>query len=412
MRKDLIPQDSAQQLRELMESPAVRAIRKANASDIGRLREFTESPAMRAIQALNATDVSRLVQAASEVHRNVQNVLQSPSWTRMIEQIESIRFTPNPEFISAISRLHEGISQLAVTIPPAVLPTAEALTRLAEQTAYAIRPFQSSLASLSSWQEILAQRMRMLNHAWAVEGEIGVSAIGFARLARISDAANSEEPYAGLVGELLSEELGEHVERDDANSPGARDVAAIEAGMRPELIAFPPHEYGRVVFAAGFRFKFAGAPVPQAMEGADPGAAFHPMHGFVLTEVEQRLRQMVEARLSDLEKTAWVKRRVPGAVRQRWTERQEEDRAAGRPVYPPVHYADFMDLADVICQGKNWSEAFESIFLNTEDFRVSMRRLHPIRKALAHSRPLGRADVLTLMSEATRILSALRVPVL
>lgn len=71
-----------------------------------------------------------------------------------------------------------------------------------------------------------------------------------------------------------------------------------------------------------------------------------------------------------------------------------------------------MDLADVIGQTNNWKQAFEPTFGNKDDLQVSLRRLHPVRLAIGHSRPLGRSDVLTLVSEATRVLRALGVNLL
>ena len=98
-------------------------------------------------------------------------------------------------------------------------------------------------------------------------------------------------------------------------------------------------------------------------------------------------------------------------MRKRWKERQEEDRSFGRPVYAPIQYADFMDLAHIVGQSNNWDEAFKPIFRDREDFMMSLRRLHPVRKAIAHSRPLGRSDVLTLVAEATRIFHVLGIRV-
>ena len=71
-----------------------------------------------------------------------------------------------------------------------------------------------------------------------------------------------------------------------------------------------------------------------------------------------------------------------------------------------------MDLADVIGRKDNWRETFEPIFRNRDDLMVSFHRLHPVRKAIAHSRPLGRGYVLILVSEATRIFNALGIRVL
>ena len=136
------------------------------------------------------------------------------------------------------------------------------------------------------------------------------------------------------------------------------------------------------------------------------------MHWRLLTELEQRLRHIVEKTLTELVGSNWIKQRVSQSVRQRWEERQENDRIAGRPVYATIQYADFMDLADVVGQTNNWDDVFQPIFQNREDFTVSLRRLHPVRKSIAYSRPLCRADVLTLVNEATRILGALGMRVL
>ena len=186
----------------------------------------------------------------------------------------------------------------------------------------------------------------------------------------------------------------------------------MRAGLNPELIAFPHATYPRVLFSAGFRLSFASVPVPQAIEEPDASAAFNPHHWQILNELEQKLRQVVELRLKDLSGSDWTRQRVPQTVRERWLARQQEDRAVGRSVYADIQYADFMDLAQVITRRDNWREAFQPIFKDPNDIAVSLRRLHPVRKALAHSRPLGRADVLTLISEATRIFRALGMRIL
>ena len=84
----------------------------------------------------------------------------------------------------------------------------------------------------------------------------------------------------------------------------------------------------------------------------------------------------------------------------------------GRPVYAAIQYADFMDLADVIARRDNWREVFRQVFPDSADITTAFRRLHPIRKAIAHGRPLSRVDTLTLISETVRIFHALRLTVL
>ena len=256
----------------------------------------------------------------------------------------------------------------------------------------------------------MIDRIATLQPPWVLLDRLDQSMMGFARLSRLSDAVHTSRPYSESVGELVANELGVGVEADLCDdTPIERDETAVKAGLSPELIAFPPATYSEVVFAAGFKFHLPLTPVPQAAESPDPGAVFDPMHGAVLTTLEQRLRHIVEERLTGLDGPNWFKHRVPEAVRERCLVRQAEERRTDRPVFDSIQYADFMDLADIIRRKDNWREAFKSTFHNREDFSLSLYRLHPVRKAIAHSRPLGRADVLTLVSEASRIFRALGV---
>ena len=279
--------------------------------------------------------------------------------------------------------------------------------------------YRVSTSSISDWQANLTAHMHAAVHfrevlkaSWALPDRLDQSTIGFARLSRLSDAARTAKPYSTPVAELFTEELGSAAEFLPGQNANERDAAAIHAGLKPELIAFLPAVYSDVVLAAGFGFRITPMAVPQAVESGDPGATLDPMHWRVLTELEQRLRHVVEETLTKLDGSHWLKRRVPPSMRQRWEERQEGDRTAGRPVYAAIQYADFMDLADIVGRSDNWREAFQRIFRNKEDFITSLHRLHPVRKAIAHGRPLGRADVLTLVAEVTRIFGVLGIRVL
>ena len=236
--------------------------------------------------------------------------------------------------------------------------------------------------------------------------------MGLARLSNLSNFVHMEDPFSRSVAELLGRELGDANTVELGANANERDEAAMRAGLNPELIAFPRATYDRVLISAGFTLSFASVAVPKALESPDLDPAFNPQHWQLLTELEQRLRQEVEHRLEKLVGSHWAKQRIPQSVRKRWMDRQNQDRADGRTVYSAIQYADFMDLTDVITRRDNWREAFQAIFRDRDDIAISLRRLHPVRKALAHSRPLGRADVLTLVSEATRIFRALGIRVL
>ena len=151
-------------------------------------------------------------------------------------------------------------------------------------------------------------------------------------------------------------------------------------------------------------------PIPEAVESPDPDACFGPVFWCLLTNIEQHLRVTIEKNLTELSGSNWIRQRVPENMRKRWEQRQKEDRRTNRLVYSLIYYADFMDLVSIIIRRDNWREVFKSIFKSESEIQISLKRLHPIRKSIAHSRPLSKDDILTLASEANQILSALGVP--
>ena len=366
-------------------------------------------PTATEIASINAALNAALLPTATEIASI--NAAVNASLLPTVTKIASINAAVNASLLPTVTK----IASINAAVNASLLPTATEIASINAALARAVEPYWAVIASVSAWEASLTARMAALGNPWALQDRLDQSMRGFARLSRLSDAVHTSRPYSEPVGELVANELGVGVEADlYDDTPIERDENAVKAGFNPELIAFPTAAYSEVVLAAGFKFRFTPAPVPQAVESPDPGAVFDPMHGAVLTTVEQRLRHIVEERLSGLVGPNWFKRRVSEAVRNRCLDRQEQERQAcpRRPVFDPIQYADFMDLADIIGRSDNWREGFKSIFQNREDFLVSLKRLHPIRKAIAHSRPLGKSDVLILVNEAARIFSALEIRVL
>ena len=132
----------------------------------------------------------------------------------------------------------------------------------------------------------------------------------------------------------------------------------------------------------------------------DPDNLTQPMHYFVLSQVEQQLRRIVEERLSLLYGSQWIERCVPDQIRARWVKQRRRDRQARQPL---IQYSGFPDLRIVIIEPDNW-QAFEPIFGHRDEIAVSLRRLHPVRNSIAHCRPLSEDQKMTLFYEARWIL--------
>ena len=367
----------------------------------------------RAVAGLAAVDLERRASAVlglAAVSRSLPR--QAEECGRAVASLATVDLERRASAALGLAAVSRSLPRQAEECGRAVAGLAAVDLERRASAALGLAAVSRLLSSVSPRGTELSALISTLKTSWALPDRIDQSMTGFARLLRLRNAVHTAEPYSPPVVELISAELGHSFETTLADDADERDAAAVSAGLNPELISFPTAAYGEVMLAAGFNFRFPPITVPQATECSDLDTMFDPMHWRVITELEQRLRHVVEETMTKMVGSNWIKLRVSQSVRQRWEERKENDRIAGRPVYATIQYADFMDLVEVVGRSDNWSEAFKPIFQNREDFTVSLRRLHPVRKAIAHSRPLGRADVLTLVSEATRIFSALGMRIL
>ena len=186
-----------------------------------------------------------------------------------------------------------------------------------------------------------------------------------------------------------------------------RDTGILRHDRKPSPTADSTSVPSQLLFRAPFDFGFDFVLVPDSIGATKAYSRPDPLYWTMFRALERQLRSVIKEHLLSLIGTNWVKQRVPHDVRQRWYDRQDEERAAGRTVYEEIQYADFMDLYKVIERRDNWRDVFQEIFRSKEDIGVSFNRLHPVRKALAHCRPLSKMDVLTLLSETSRIFERL-----
>lgn len=292
--------------------------------------------------------------------------------------------------------------------------TKSLIDSLSGTLAHTVDPFGGITSSdtIRVWQDRLATQMSALREPWVLPRDPARSVLGYAHLSRMSEALHSAPPYSREVNRLFKEELGGVAKTNEEATPEERDQAALNAGMRPELIAFAPPAFTLVVESVGLVITLPPLSVPLPIEGSNPGATYDPAHKAILTQLETRLRLLVEEELRRLSGTRWIIDRVSGELRAKWDTKQQEARSKKWPVYSLIHYADLDDLRAVICQRNNWRDAFESIFRHKEQFTISMLHLTPIRNANAHERPIGKAQALVLITEAWRILSAMGVDIL
>ncbi len=409
MSNDPFKNDALRRALELSESPAVRLIRKMeNDSATRMLRELENSPVLQAAQVLERSDINRIIDSVTSTHASFEAYTGSQQWAEVSSAIAAAHSVlARPETFEALQRIETNLKYLVTNVHQAVNPLADQLQSFSVAAAAAVHPLLEHFQHMEAWQTSLAERMGQLQAPWAIEDHLGVSVVGFARIARLHDISSGAEPFDPAGQEVFSEELGEPVAFDENQSSEDRETAQIEAGLNAEVVAFPQDVYPQVLFSAGFELRFAGV-APVKTDGGEIGD-YDPQHARLLGEIENRLRAVIEAELRQIEGEAWYRRRIHGDLRKKWQDRKTADHEKRGDSFPHLYYADFMELMHIICEGRNWKEAFERFFISKQDFQVSMQRLAPVRNTIGHNRPLVRTDQLILLAEGTRILRALGV---
>lgn len=400
--------DPVRQALELSEDPIYRAIREIENNPATRaVRDFENIPAVRMAKMFEQNDIQKMTRAVAAVHSSFDVCIRSPQWAEFSSALHSVqKALGRPETFAAIQGIDANLKRLAIGVNQTFTPLAEQIQDFSFAAASAIRPLQEHFQGIEAWNASLNERIAGIQKPWAIEKHLGVSVVGFARIARLHDISSGTEPFSPVAQEVFTEELGEPIAFDENLSPDSREAAQIDAGMNAEVVAFPRDAYPHVLLSAGFEFRFE-AIAPIKTDGGESGL-YDPQHTILLAEIENRLRAVIETELQQAEGMLWLKRRVHGDIRSKWQHRKTADHDERGDSFPVFYYADFMELMDIICDGKNW-KLFERFFVSKQDFQVSMQRLKPVRNAIGHNRPLVRTDQLILLTEGTRILRALGV---
>ena len=114
-----------------------------------------------------------------------------------------------------------------------------------------------------------------------------------------------------------------------------------------------------------------------------------------LYDLEHYLRGLIQVRIIEPNKSN-LENKIPPEMIEEWKSRKEEEEK--NPLidgnYELIDYSDFTDLKRIFEKGRNY-KLFEDT-INQEHFKVVISKLHeldPIRKKIAHSRPLSKKEL-------------------
>ncbi len=300
------PAFQAARMLEQAESPAQRLVREMQNDPVRQaIEQFEQSSARRAAETLNRADFQRLATSLVEAQSAFAAYANSQHWAETSAAIAAAHSAiTRPETVDVLRRIDADLKGLVTVAHRAVVPLAEQLQSFSLAAAAAVQPLQEHFQKMEAWQTSLAERMAQLQNPWAIEDHLGVSMVGFARIARLHDISSGAEPFNPAGQEVFAEELGEPVAFDEKQSPEDRETARIDAGMNAEIVAFPPEAYPHVLFSAGFQLRVE-AVATVTTENGDQTGHFDPQHASFLGQIENRLRDLVQAELSRLEGESW-----------------------------------------------------------------------------------------------------------
>lgn len=114
-----------------------------------------------------------------------------------------------------------------------------------------------------------------------------------------------------------------------------------------------------------------------------------------LYDLERYLRGLIQVRIIEPNKSN-LENKIPPEMIEEWKSRKEEEEK--NPLidgnYELIDYSDFTDLKRIFEKGRNY-KLFEDT-INQEHFKAVISKLHeldPIRKKIAHSRPLSKKEL-------------------
>jgi hypothetical protein len=127
--------------------------------------------------------------------------------------------------------------------------------------------------------------------------------------------------------------------------------------------------------------------------------AYHALGAF-----EEQLRSFIARKLSEKAGPGWFKQRVSGDIGGKAKDTREAAVRQGEAPGQLIDYTDLGELCRIVRASNNWSEVFEPVFINGNEFQHDMQRLVATRRPTAHYRKLDGVRLLELLCVVDRLI--------
>lgn len=354
----------------------------------------------------------------------IRNLIADADCTRTLRRaalgpVEDLRRSLQINALSSVAKELEVFRNLGVEIEKQFhLPQLSVTTKLLQELERA--GSARTVAHYRDHKNQLHRAFEAMTTPWLNTENQLQSLAGFVGLQQIGHILRTKSRFDVELAEQLRPHLGDWQTRIDwpkeiFTDPLARSDFYVERGLDPDLTDFPASAFGQAITIAGI--KSAPAPFIRAYDYEPDHQLNEEEAGFERTNdahdrlqrFESHVRAFIDQRMTDTVCKNWIKHRIPGEMRQQWSEKQAKARDEGESEQPLIAYADFTDYVKIIVRKDNWDEAFAPVFRRKSLVEESFQRLYPIRVCTMHSRIITQDDELYLHSETRRLLKAMDI---
>lgn len=260
-----------------------------------------------------------------------------------------------------------------------------------------------------------------LSKPWVEATTAFASIQAFSELQGIGIAVRSLPAFGGVLTDALRIDLGDWRTAPTYDprkilEPLARTELYVAQGLNRDLSAAGDEAIAAGFKVAGLAVDYLTSPsleqfVPSDASQAERAARRRMGMCFdILWKLERELRDYIDRLMTAQYGKNWPKQRLAPAMLADWKEKAEKLKAQGRPVERLIEAADFTDYVQIICRSDDFRLLFVAGFQSeVGSVRESFNRLMPLRLATMHARVVTKQDLLYLVSESTRLFSAMGI---
>lgn len=260
-----------------------------------------------------------------------------------------------------------------------------------------------------------------LSKPWVEAKTVFASIQAFSELQGIGIAVRSLPAFGGVLTDALRIDLGDWRTAPTYDprkilEPLARTELYLAQGLNRDLSAAADEAIAAGFKVAGLAVDYLTSPsleqfVPSDASPSETAARRRMGMCFeILWKLERELRDYIDRLMTAQYGNNWPRQRLAPAMLVDWKEKAEKLKAQGRPVERLIEVADFTDYVQIICRTDDFKLLFVAGFRSEAgSVRESFNRLMPLRLATMHARVVTKQDLLYLVSESTRLFSAMGI---